>query len=699
MKNLLICFLVSGFLFLTPSPIQAQNHQNIFQKGIIQEEAEGDLTKAIEIYNSLVNDVSVERILRAKALLRVGICYEKLGNKNARKTYQKLISEYADQIEIVALGKEKLNGLKQVNTIAKKDGVIVSQVWSPAQDTYSVSPNGRYLNYIDWTNISLNVKDLTKGTSRGLSKNGTWKEPMQYPDNSIWSRDGKQLAYFWFEDNKSELHIVNTDGSNDRTMVIGNETPWPVTWSPDGKYILSILWDKSKKRIVLFAVNTGTIRTLKSFDGLSLGGQMDISVDNKYIVYSLQQKKGAHGKDIYILSMDGKVNKKVVSNAANDYNPRWTPDGKSIIFISNRYGTNDLWKIRIENEYAVGTPELIKANLGNQARMLGITNNKNLFYATLQSRSDIHLLHMDMGSKRVVNPPLKISLLNNIRNESPAISQDGRFIAYYKWQLFRDNVIKNEVLISIYDTNTGESKNINTSLKYNPNRHWFRLHWSPNGKQLLVYGAHNENNQSGLFMLDIKTKETTAIKVMPIGTSHNIKRQNGTLHVFSNDGKSIYYLSGDRKNIRKINIKSKQETTVHTNASPLSYFKVSKDDSKIAYKHFFDSKNNLFVASTNGGTPKKIVRLENDISPYIIAWDADDKYVYFGTGRSSRNIKSILRVSADGGDPEQIINLTEVFPNGIVTRVVLDQKDSTMAVELEVGKGNEVWKLEGAFNE
>ena len=38
MKNLLICLLTIGFLFITQKTVQAQNSQQLFQKGMIQEE-------------------------------------------------------------------------------------------------------------------------------------------------------------------------------------------------------------------------------------------------------------------------------------------------------------------------------------------------------------------------------------------------------------------------------------------------------------------------------------------------------------------------------------------------------------------------------------------------------------------------------------------------------------------------------------
>ena len=113
MKNLLICLLIFGSTLIQQNMLQAQNPQNLFQKGLIQEDGEGNLKAAIDIYNTIVNDISIDRTLRAKALLHVGICQEKLGNQNARTSYQKLISEYSDQKDIV---QNKLHRLLQFLT-------------------------------------------------------------------------------------------------------------------------------------------------------------------------------------------------------------------------------------------------------------------------------------------------------------------------------------------------------------------------------------------------------------------------------------------------------------------------------------------------------------------------------------------------------------------------------------------------------
>jgi len=57
-----------------------------------------------------------------------------------------------------------------------------------------------------------------------------------------------------------------------------------------------------------------------------------------------------------------------------------------------------------------------------------------------------------------------------------------------------------------------------------------------------------------------------------------------------------------------------------------------------------------------------------------------------------------MRISVDGGDPEEVIVFKDVFKNGIITRVNIHPDENAILVELEVGK-EEVWKLEGLFNE
>ena len=156
--TLLLILVIGNF-----TPLFSQSPEELFQKGMIKEEGEGSLQEAIDIYNEVVENVSAERSLRAKALLQVGLCYEKLGQNEAIKSYKKLISDFSDQEDIVAIGKKQLSYLESNIPAGAPDGIIAKQIWSPAEDCYNASPDGRYITYIDWFNIELCVKDIKTG--------------------------------------------------------------------------------------------------------------------------------------------------------------------------------------------------------------------------------------------------------------------------------------------------------------------------------------------------------------------------------------------------------------------------------------------------------------------------------------------------------------------------------------------------------
>ena len=107
-------FLAISLFIGSITPSFSQNPQQLFQKGLIKEEGEGALKEAIDIYNKIVENPDADKSLRAKALLHVGMCYEKLGNKKATKTYRHLVKNFPGQKSEVAIASERLSKLVQI---------------------------------------------------------------------------------------------------------------------------------------------------------------------------------------------------------------------------------------------------------------------------------------------------------------------------------------------------------------------------------------------------------------------------------------------------------------------------------------------------------------------------------------------------------------------------------------------------------
>src|SRR5713101_6490651 len=78
-----------------------------------------------------------------------------------------------------------------------------------------------------------------------------------------------------------------------------------------------------------------------------------ISPDGKHVVYVVgvpDLEKNSIPASLWLAATDGKSEPRQLTNAPakKEKHHRWSPDGKSILFESNRGGSNQLWIIGLE---------------------------------------------------------------------------------------------------------------------------------------------------------------------------------------------------------------------------------------------------------------------------------------------------------------------------------------------------------------
>ncbi len=140
---------------------------------------------------------------------------------------------------------------------------------------------------------------------------------------------------------------------------------------------------------------------------------LDVHPSGKKIIFDLLG-------DIYELPINGGKANRITEGLAFDSQPKYSPDGNSILFLSDRSGGNNVWIIdRSEKD----TVQLTK---GNTLKMQSADWSKDGNYIAVSKGTrnfKLHLYHKDGGGgSQLIKEPERLKI------SEPTFSADGRLI-------------------------------------------------------------------------------------------------------------------------------------------------------------------------------------------------------------------------------------------------------------------------------
>ena len=353
------------------------------------EDAEGNYPAAIEAYKKFLTQYGKDRALAAKALVRMGQCYEKLCDAESGKIYERVVREFADQASAVTEARERLAKLNPANA-AKSAVLTARQIWT-GQDTGGSLPkgiaptaNGKSLLFVDPQSGDAATRDIATGEIRRIGFKKSGAESPGHVEFALYSPDQRQIVYCWYAPNENprrgyRLRLGSMEpGAKPRDLISDPESYyiWPDAWSPDGKSILIRIWkDNRTIQIAWVSAADGSLKIVKSFDR-SIPKGVSLSPDGRYIAYDRLERMDSTDRDIFILTADGTSDVAAVQSPGDDKSPTWTPDGKHLVFTSNRSRNTGLYGISVRDGKAVGPAGLLKAEIGQVGLAVGITNGE-----------------------------------------------------------------------------------------------------------------------------------------------------------------------------------------------------------------------------------------------------------------------------------------------------------------------------------
>jgi serine/threonine protein kinase len=540
-------------------------------------------------------------------------------------------------------------------------GVAFRELWSSAKGVLGTpSPDGSFISFTDWSTGDLAVRDLASGEERRLTGKNSWSTP-EFAEYSAVSPDGREVAYAWFTGTAEafyQLRVISVEDSAVRVLIGGTDTPWvrPVGWTADGSHVLTWMSRESGRNdLVLVPAREGETRVLLSSRDTDLPGAWALSPDDGVLLYSVRQQGDSAKRDIRLRRLKDGHDVPLVEHAANDVPLAWSPDGRHVLFTSDRTGSLSLWAVAVNADGADGDPVLIRAMPRTGVLLpMGFTSRDSFVYAVSYRTRDVFLAAM--GGSGEIGAPQKMTERYEGTNHSPDWSPDGKRLT---WISERDGSFT-VVTGSPGDDELAEvpvSERL-TSIGGGSGR------WSPDGTALLVTGqALNMTGWQGVFSIDVASGK---IEQIAAADSRGILRHPR----WSPDGGSVYFLRRSESKAAIVAVDPldprRQERIVHE--TDLGNMAVSPDGRWIAYttdafvQIESDGPPTISVVSTAGGEASRVFEASGDagFGPFTpLAWSADSEHVYFGTTDLTvaawyEEDVELMRVARIGGEAEPL---------------------------------------------
>ncbi|RZT97167.1 C-terminal processing protease CtpA/Prc [Ancylomarina subtilis] len=398
--------------------------------------------------------------------------------------------------------------------------------------------------------------DANGGMATALTSNSA------YDTQPVWSPDGKTIAFASDRFGNFDIFTIPTKGGSPKRITFHSGNEKPSSFTPDGKFILfsGLISDTPENamfpsggvpELYSISVNGGRENQILTSPALFANYNSDQSL----LVY--QDQKGyenqwrkhhtsAVTRDIWIYDVTNKKHTKFSSFKGEDLNPIFSPDNKSIYYLSEKSGSMNIWKAPVDK--ASNLTQITQFEK-HPVRFISISKNNTLAYSY---NGDIYTQIDGEKAQKVnitINTDIKENPISFKRMRSGAeemtVSPDGKEVAF---------IIRGEVFVTSVEY--GTTKRITNTPEQERG-----VSFSPDGKALLY--ASERNGSWNLYQTkvvrDVETNfaNSTLLKeeVILESTPETFQAK------FSPDGKEVAFLE-ERVTLRVINLKSKKIRTI-----------------------------------------------------------------------------------------------------------------------------------------
>lgn len=386
---------------------------------------------------------------------------------------------------------------------------------------------------------------------------------------------------------------------------------------------------------------------------------LDVSPDGKSIVFDLMG-------DIYMMSITGGKAKALTNGLAYDVHPRFSPDGKSLVFISDKSGSDNIWTMEIATKKDT---QLSKEKKENFFAAEWTPDGQYIIGSKGRRNPKLHIYHRDGGKgNELISEPKELKTID------PAIAADGELIYFsQRKNAWNYNAQLPQYQIGTYDMVDGDVATITSR---------YGSAFTPtlsNDGSWMVYGTRFEE-ETGLVLRNLKSGEEKWLaypvqrdeqeSIAPLGVLPAMSFTPDSENLIASYGGKIYAISLESNMAKEIpfevdvqldlgprlDFKYPIEDTPDALVTQIRDAKPSPDGSQVA----FTALNRLYVMDLPNGTPKRITN--HDFTEAQPAWSPDGKFLVFTTWKTGGG--HLYKTNVDGRiKMEQLTKVAGIYTN------------------------------------
>ncbi|HWQ36738.1 MAG TPA: LpqB family beta-propeller domain-containing protein, partial [Blastocatellia bacterium] len=438
----------------------------------------------------------------------------------------------------------------------------------------------------------------------------------------LYSPDGKKLAFISTRTGNGDIYVLTLASGELKRLTFDDVNDQLDGWSRDGKWIYfsSASRDIAGMNDVFRVSAEGGTPMQVSGDRYASEYFSAPSPDGSTLAFTARgissgqwwRRGHSHIDEAEIwLLRDGMKYEQFTSGGAKEMWPMWSGDGRSIFYVSDRSGAQNIWvkptggTARQVTKFRDG--RVLWPNISADGKAIVFERNFGIWKLDTASGNATEVQITRRGAP--AGPAVEhLTLTSNI--QELALAPDGKKVAF---------VVRGEIFAASAKDG-GDAARVSRSVAAE-----YHVTWSPDSKRL-VYVSERDGTPH-LFTYDFTSNTETQLTKDAAADA---------MPRFSPDGKLLAFMRGG-KELRVLDLETKQERAVASgylqrapffSDRPLIW---SPDSKWIAYAAVSNkSFSNVYVVPAAGGESRQISALASR-SGNAIAWSPDGTAIFFTT--------------------------------------------------------------------